>query len=87
MYRICWLLASLNLGFPSETKIARNCRPEQKLVLRDIQCYFVFESDLKDSEMSKTKERFERLILNSRTLDLVIAAVVILSENCSLKLV
>ena len=50
-------------------------------------CYFVFESDLKDSEMSKTKERFERLIFNSRTLDLVIAAVVILSENCSLKLV
>ena len=49
--------------------------------------YFVFESDLKDCEMSKTKERFERLILNSRTLDLVIAAVVILSENCSLKLV
>ena len=50
-------------------------------------CYFVFESDLKDSEMSKTKERFERLILNSRTLDLVITAIVILSENCSLKLV
>jgi hypothetical protein len=50
-------------------------------------CYFVFESDLKDSEMSKTKERFEWLILNSRTLDLVITAVVILSENCSLKLV